>query len=562
MGLLGDIIDIVFDSDNDSYQEFNTQQCTCPKCGCLNATILLNDYGFKFCCPECELVLDSDSLFDKIESLLDSNNVDEVVLIHDFLFGNQYLKNKNIEYFYGILIGEALINKKSDYEKAFRYLEKSLSLYESEYPFLWLCQYCMYRVYLHNKDFSKARKFILNAYQNADGEDKIQIGDKTVNAEAYLLEEFDSIDDKYTEKYLSLPYRDRKALFITKNFSDLSQEHFTTLSIESNISQILFPVGHPHVNEMYIAHPLTTNKYYPIENYQLELVEERVREFCRMAQSLGATEINIECLNSNTTDSSNSGSIHISGDVSYEGNQIGGGHRSEYNRRMMEEISRSINLHQVFQPTKAPTLPQNLVWYNYEPSWQSLYTQRMDGGLLFEERIETKKSQVVDNREMKEIKGELETLFANMDVAFDKTEEAKFEQQENAVLAISVKFAPLSQLTGETSSQQTAMYTANEQKYIDEVKECLADGEITKTGRRLLNMQRERLGISESRAAELEASVSTPQLTDEEKEYLEAYREACEDGQISDKEHRMLNRLRDMLGITEERAIEIERIKM
>ena len=55
MGLLGDIIDIVFDSDNDndSYQEFNTQQCTCPKCGCLNATILLNDYGFKFCCPEC-----------------------------------------------------------------------------------------------------------------------------------------------------------------------------------------------------------------------------------------------------------------------------------------------------------------------------------------------------------------------------------------------------------------------------------------------------------------------------------------------------------------------------
>ena len=183
----------------------------------------------------------------------------------------------------------------------------------------------------------------------------------------------------------------------------------------------------------------------------------------------------------------------------------------------------------------------------------------MEGDLLtHEERIETKKSQVVDNREMKEIKGELETLFANMNVAFDKTEEAKFEQQENAVLAISVKFAPLSQLTGEASSQQTAMYTANEQKYIDEVKECLADGEMTKTGRRLLNMQRERLGLSESRAAELEASVSTPQLTDEEKEYLEAYREACEDGQISDKEHRMLNRLRDMLGISEERAKEIE----
>lgn len=103
------------------------------------------------------------------------------------------------------------------------------------------------------------------------------------------------------------------------------------------------------------------------------------------------------------------------------------------------------------------------------------------------------------------------------------------------------------------------MLTSNEQKYIDEVKECLEDGEITKTGRRLLNMQRERLGISEARASELEASFSTPQLTDEEKEYLEAYHDATDDGQISEKERRMLNRLRDMLGIPEERAKEIER---
>jgi len=125
------------------------------------------------------------------------------------------------------------------------------------------------------------------------------------------------------------------------------------------------------------------------------------------------------------------------------------------------------------------------------------------------------------------IQSELETLFANMEVAFDKTEESKFEQQENAVLAISVKFAPLSQLTGETAVPQASMFTSNEQKYIGEVKECLADGEITRTGRRLLKMHRERLGISETRAAELEASVATPQLTDEEKENLEAYREAC-----------------------------------
>lgn len=412
-----------------------------------------------------------------------------------------------------------------------------------------------------NAEYCAARQYALMAARFADNEEKhtVSNGGESTSREDALVD-FHRCDKVYTEHFLDIPYKDRKTLLVVNKFDNLFQDHFVTLDIDSDLSKLSFPTGHPKVNEVYVAHPLTTNRYMPIEDYQLELIEDRVREFCELAQVLGATEINIECLNSTSDDSTNSGNRNMSGGASRNGNSIHGSGHNEYSRRLIEEISRSISLHQTFQPHKAPALPDNLVWYNGEPSWQRLYRQRMEGGLLtHEERIETKKSQVVDNREMKEIKGELETLFANMNVAFDKTEEAKFEQQENAVLAISVKFAPLSQLTGEASSQQTAMYTANEQKYIDEVKECLADGEITKTGRRLLNMQRERLGLSESRAAELEASVSTPQLTDEEKEYLEAYREACEDGQISDKEHRMLNRLRDMLGISEERAKEIEK---
>lgn len=410
-------------------------------------------------------------------------------------------------------------------------------------------------------EYGMARQYALMAARFANNEEKHIVtsgGEATSREDA--LDDFNRYNEKYTDYFLELPYKDRKTLLVVNKFDNLFQDHFVTLDIYSDLSKLSFPTGHPKVNEVYVAHPLTTNRYMPIEDYQLELIEDRVREFCELAQGLGATEINIECLNSTSDDSTNSGNRNMSGGASRNGNSIHGSGHNEYSRRLIEEISRSISLHQTFQPHKAPALPDNLVWYNGEPSWQRLYRQRMEGGLLtHEERIETKKSQVVDNREMKEIKGELETLFANMDIAFDKTEEAKFEQQENAVLAISVKFAPLSQLTGETTNQQTSMYTANEQKYIDEVKECLADGEITKTGRRLLNMQRERFGISESRAAELEASVSTPHLTDEEKEYLEAYREACEDGQLSDKERRMLNRLRDMLGITVERAIIIER---
>lgn len=449
------------------------------------------------------------------------------------------------------LIGDAYLNKEKNYEKALNYLQRALSLCPEDIN----CLYDMYLIHKHNGNIADARRYIFEAYMNAEQVERMDA--------CTLRNEFVSTNNEYTTKYLEMPYHNRKVLLLVKTFTSLNQNDLTILAINSNLSRLTFPIGHPKANEVYVAHPLITNRYMPIENYQLELIEEQVREFCVLAQGLGATEINIRCLNDNSNDATNSGNKNLAGGVSIGQTNIHGSSYNEYSHRLIEEISRSISLHQTFQPQSPPELPNNLVWYAEKSSWQQLFRQRLDGILTHEERIETKKSQVVDNHEMKKIKGELQSLFADMDVAFDKTEEAKFEQQENAVLAISVKFAPLSQLTeNATSTPSSKMFSANEQKYIDEVKECLADGEITKTGRRLLNMHRERLGISENRAAELEASVTTHQLTDNEKEYLEAYQEANENGQITDKERRMLNRYRDTLGITEERAKEIEKYKL
>ena len=66
-------------------------------------------------------------------------------------------------------------------------------------------------------------------------------------------------------------------------------------------------------------------------------------------------------------------------------------------------------------------------------------------------------------------------------------------------------------------------------------------------------------GISEERAKELESTLTVPQLTDDEKEYLEAFKDACEDGKVSDKQRRLLEKLRVMYGISEKRARELEK---
>ena len=209
-----------------------------------------------------------------------------------------------------------------------------------------------------------------------------------------------------------------------------------------------------------------------------------------------------------------------------------------------------------------------------------------------EERIETRKSQVIENSELKQISLEVKNLIVRANGNWEQSMDEKFEAHENAVLSIKVKFAPLESLQEKKSFNEEVnkvkdslkgVFNAakdkikgaeqrilsigkaldyDEKEYLEEIKACLEeDSEISSRERRLLNRIREKLGISEERAAELEASLMKPQLTEEEQEYLEEYN-ACleEDGEITPKARRMLDRFRNRLGLSEERTTEIEKL--
>ena len=134
---------------------------------------------------------------------------------------------------------------------------------------------------------------------------------------------------------------------------------------------------------------------------------------------------------------------------------------------------------------------------------------------------------------------------------------------EETEWSIHLEFAPLSELTENKSSSNTAMRLShNEQEYLDDVKDYLEDyGEIGPMQRKYLKKTQIRLGISESRAAEIEASVSQSQLTDEEKEYCDEVKDVREDyGEIGPKERKYLEKTRIRLGISVERANELEKM--
>lgn len=375
---------------------------------------------------------------------------------------------------------------------------------------------------------------------------------------------FNAYEEEFVMNFLSRPYNERKVLMPVKQYTDLYQDTVNVVEVSNLPTEIAFPIGHPIANQLYIGHPLLAHKYIPFEDYQLELIEDKVREFCTIVQSLGATEISIECLNSNSVDASSNNKYQKEGHAGYKVVEGNGSIQGDNSQRLINELNHSITMHQTFTPFAAPVLPPNLVWYDSEPSWQRLYQQRMSGSLLtHEERIETRKSQLVESNEMKEIKGEIKHLIATAGGEWSDSEEAKYEMQENAVLAIHVTFAPMSQLTESATLPITIPDTPKsfineEQEYIAEFKECLADGELGGSERRLLNKLRIKLGISEERAAELENSLLSQQLTEEEQEYLEAYQDAFDDGIISEKERRLLDKLMTMNGITAERAAELE----
>lgn len=108
---------------------------------------------------------------------------------------------------------------------------------------------------------------------------------------------------------------------------------------------------------------------------------------------------------------------------------------------------------------------------------------------------------------------------------------------------------------------ETQDYTQNEKTYLEEYLQCLTDGEISSAEIRLLNKLAISLGISESRAKELEASCKSSNLTDAEKEYLEEYRACLEDAsEVSSSARRLLNKLAASLNLSNEQVVRLEKM--
>ncbi len=498
-------------------------------------------------------------IVNKYEKLLKEGKEDEAleILLERRKEGQTFLFTPQIAEFYF---------RKGQREKAFRILEEDINASEtgSETAMLYYEKYLLHKENGESDDARRACVYVINHATNDDESyDGVHILDKA-------REDFKEIENDFVCNFLEAPHRKRKLIVPVDSYPDLLQKKVIVLDI-NHLPNINFPMGHPIANQLYVGHPYTPTRYILFDSYEVELLEDKLREYCQVMQYLGATEIKIESIQSKDSATELNKDKGVAVGANIEERSASCKYENNATNKLLEAISHSLQLHQKYIPHGKPKLPEKLVWYTHEPSWQRTFEQRMQGSLLeHEERIETKKSRVVDNSELTEIAADLKYLLYSVDSNLKKSIENKLTNNENIVLSIHVRFAPLESLQDNATANAPAQITQQssltkaETEYLEEVRSCLEEeGEITPRERRLLNRIREKSGITEERAAELEATLQAPQLTEEEKEYLDEYKaclEESEDGTLSPRERRLLDKIRASLDITEERAAELEKL--
>lgn len=332
---------------------------------------------------------------------------------------------------------------------------------------------------------------------------------------------------------------------------------------------IVFPTGHPQANELYMMHPMLHTHYLPCENIKETLFLDKVRDFCYVAQCLGATKIHFKA---------------IKGEV-YKVDGDGQGEASASIGRKLAKVDGSVNQHKTehydstknsgreweytFNPMEQPYCPEDSVWLKSDTSWQQMVKMRLHGNQLsFTERITSSETVNMSSNQQRGVEASFSTLLWKVSgKAGDKAEEFIFKSEESEY-EISVTFKPLNEYRNVASIDKEepavvieaheGQLTPNEERYKDEILFFLEDGGVISSDERvLLERKRVRFGIAEERAKEIE-QMCCPSLTEAELEYIDIYKELCADGEMTDRRRRMLDRERDDLGISEQRAKELE----
>ena len=525
--------------------------------------------------------VETETVFDRMNSLMSEENYDEVVdcakeVVSDVGNDND---TKCIAYMY---LSEALSKKgEKDSHKgmnsymrdAIEACDQAMELCEDEDPY----RYTIFKQKGEIEQMADDVRSARNCFIAAMDSDDFDLKKDAKNSYELLTREISS--DK--SSFLNDDYNKRKFLFTVSNDKQIPGCYDKEDNVQWIFSlglipdYINFPVGHPQPNTLYIGHPLKPGVYIPFENATEQLFMEKVRELCYLAQCLGAVEIKFKRIKGLDVSNSESSCVERSGEAGRKFLNVGGSLGVSGSETNTYSSKDGVELVQCYSPIKKPFCPEGMVWYDSDPTWQTLVKQRLNGNILsYVEHVSSSETTTVSSSQLMSLKASLGFLVAKASGSYDSKTDKTFSKTEETEWEIDMQFKPLQdfddanasngQAVAQIAQTQNSELSEDELAYKEEVEFCLEDAsEIDAHSRKFLERKRQKLGISEARAKELEDMVTASQLsfTDEEKEYMEALDDVIEDGAIPNNVRRLLERERRSLGISEERAKELEDIK-
>lgn len=497
---------------------------------------------------------------DKISEEVENKNWEQVLNLCDN-FEKKYGENSEFSFLVADYKANAHITLQN-FKKAIQVIDDELKFFENEENIKRFKSW--YSGFHVTKGIALSA---MNDYQSALNCMQIGVEYADTNKEKSEIQEtIIEIYSEYKEQFVKQEFKNKSVIFVDKQFTPVPVKSFNIL-LKDHLPELVFPVGHPVERNLYVCHPYKHNFYYPINSFEAILFRDRVDEFTYLLSCLGAVKIEIEYKQGKNIEKLNSETQGFSGGLTVKG--IGGGANYENtdSGSSKEQIQTSTKIVKTFpKPNQKPFLPENLVWYHKELSWQSLYNERINRGLLdHRETISSKQIKDIFQSKFEQLNTEINVIAVTSNFSHLTSIQSTLKTQEYTIWDISVQFAPLNenQVTVAKTSQNDSKseVSENEQKYLDEIKFALEDdGKIDEDERKMIERKRQKFGISEQRAKELEDSIlNQNQFTSEENEYLEEIKTIFEtDNEISENDRRILERKRIKLNISVERAKELE----
>ena len=411
---------------------------------------------------------------------------------------------------------------------------------------------------LGNKE--KAREYLVRALDIDELDEEKEVIKKLDIIENELQEEW----SRYTEKH---SYQERRLIMLIKDecIGGCVSDDIQTFRKSHIPSDIVFQTSVPTVNQLYIGHKYDPKIYVPFDQSEEYFFLDKVDELCNLLQCLGAKTITIKRITGKDIGELYKGEFELKGNVGHKIAEAEAQYKKEKNNNRKNEKKDSYERCLTYdKPTKLPYIPDDLHWFHHIKKWQNIANERVQNGgkvgSSFHECISTSETRFYSSSELDSINAAVKILLVKASGSMNNKEEKEYKESTNTEWSVDVDFWALDEF-GNNKASQTSQdkWSDNEKKYKEEVLFYLEDdGIIDDEERRFLERKRVRLGISEDRAKEIEEECM-PQLTSEEKEYLEALKELGEVDLQNPRIRRMLDHERDDLGISEERASELEK---